>query len=117
MFEINGYEISITRGDRATIELSLEDKTLFEKGDKIRFAVYKKRKLNEKPVLEKIINVEEQSETVDIELSSEETTIGELSNRIKTYWYEIEYNDDITIVGFDEETGAKLFKILPEGKE
>ena len=37
-----------------------------------------------------------------------------MKNRIVKVWYEVELNDKITVIGFDDD-GAKIVRILPEG--
>lgn len=116
MFKIKKETIYLTRGDVADIELSIDNYT-FEVGDTIEFRVYNKKSLNSLPVLEKKVTVIEASKTVDIILSTEDTSIGKMENQIIEYWYEIELNDEQTIIGYDEETGAKKLMLLPEGAE
>lgn len=115
MFKIEGDTIYITRGDIATIELSIDDYT-FQVNDTIEFRVYNKKALDKLPVLEKEITVETAGETVDIELTHQDTSIGNITNKPVEYWYEIELNDNQTVVGYDED-GAKLLILMPEGVE
>ena len=115
MFKIEDDTIYITRGDKGVFELSVTGYS-FKEGDEIEFRVYKRRCLHEKPVLEKIIKVNADAEAVDIVLTPEETKIGELINKSAEYWYEIELNDEQTIIGFDED-GAKKLILYPEGAE
>ena len=53
--------------------------------------------------------------TIDIVLTSDETkTIcPAFDTGYKTFWYEIEYNGSITLIGYDD-NGAKLLVIYPE---
>lgn len=115
MFKIDNNKIHITRGDKATINLTIED-YIFKSGDKIEFRVYNKGFLNKPPVLEKEVLIEEEKDNIDIDLTSKDTTIGEPLNKTVTYWYEIELNNEQTIIGYDE-TGAKLLFLYPEGVE
>lgn len=115
MFAINGDTIYLTRGDKATINLSIEDYQ-FKVGDSIEFRVYNKKRLDEPPVLKKEITVEEGTDSISISLTAEETKIGTALNKTVTYWYEIELNDEQTIIGFDE-NGAKELILYPEGAE
>lgn len=115
MFKIEGDKILVTRGDKGTIELSIEGYT-FKPEDKIELRIYKKKGLNELPVKEKEVIVNTEASTVNIELSSEDTKIGEITNKATEYWYEIELNDEQTVVGFDEE-GAKILMLYPEGAD
>jgi hypothetical protein len=117
MFKINPTtkEIKITRGDIGTIDFSIEDYT-FKAGDVIRFKVFKI--LDCKCVeLQKDIIINEETETIAIPLTSEETRIGSLINKPTKYWYEIELNPETacqTIVGYDDD-GEKIFRLFPEG--
>ena len=51
---------------------------------------------------------------VTFELTKEDTTIGELIAKPKTYQYDICVNEDQTILGYDD-AGAKEFILYPEG--
>ena len=115
MFKINGDTIHITRGDKGVIELAIDGYT-FSIGDTVELRVYDKKALDKLPVLKKEITVTETSLTIDIELTAEDTKIGEMINKAKEYWYEIELNDNQTVVGYDEE-GAKKLMLYPEGVE
>lgn len=119
MFKINPTtkEIKITRGDIGTIELSINGYT-FKAGDILRFKVFKFQdcKCIE---LQKDITINEETETISIPLTSEDTRIGDLINRPTKYWYEIELNPETacqTIVGYDDE-GEKIFRLYPEGSD
>ena len=65
-----------------------------------------------------ITNLVDNKESVEIELTSDETRIGDYINKPVTYWYEIELNpnnNSTTIIGYDDD-GPKQFKLYPEGK-
>jgi len=115
MFKIDGDTIHITRGDRGVIELAIDDYA-FSIGDSIEFRVYEKKGLDKSPVLKKEVTVEVAGSTIDIELTAEETKIGAMENKTKEYWYEVELNDNQTVIGYDEE-GAKKLILYPEGVE
>lgn len=106
--------IYCTRGDKGSINLKIKDYT-FGTGDLISFRVYEKNGLNKDPLIDKEITLEEPKEMVIINLTSEETKIGEMLNKEITYWYEIELNNNQTIFGYDS-NGAKEFILMPEGK-
>lgn len=115
MFKIENYTLHLTRGDIAIIELTV-DNYIFKPGDKIEFRVYNKRLMDQEPILFKVINVEEETSSVNIELSTKDTSLGAIENRETEYWYEVELNDEQTIIGFDE-NGAKKLILYPEGVE
>jgi hypothetical protein len=114
--------IYLTRGDSVVIDvsakISLEENYIFTKTDVVAFRVMQKGKCEE-IVLEKEILVEQNTEMVTFELTKEDTKLGEIINKPKDYWYEIELNpetDPKTIIGYDEK-GPKIFRIYPEGGE
>lgn len=113
MFKIEENKIHLTRGDCCTISLNVEDYS-FKVGDIVTFCLYNKRALNEQPVLKKSIKLEQDTDNVDIELTSLDTKIGEMKNTPVEYWYEIELNDKQTLIGYDED-GAKILILYPEG--
>lgn len=114
----------ITRGDAVAILVCAaigedEDKLDYEfrVGDVVRLNVHGKKNCAN-VVLQKDVAVTEPTYTVEIELTKEDTKIGDFINKPVDYWYEIELNPDTkpqTIIGYDEESGAKVFKLYPEG--
>lgn len=115
MFKINPetQQIKLTRGDKVTIRFEIEDYT-FMVGDKIDFKIYNKKELNKEPVMIKTVEITEECTSINIDLSEEDTAIGEMTNKPVVYWYEIELNDNITVIGYDED-GAKELCLYPEG--
>lgn len=123
MFVINADKsIYLTRGDIAAIEVSAntEENTqyIFKSGDVVRFRVTEKGRLDEM-VLSKDVIVENESTVVTINLDSSDTKIGELINKPKDYWYEVELNPETlpqTFIGYDA-NGPKIFRLFPEGED
>jgi hypothetical protein len=100
------------------LSLSNSDGTpyTFNDGDKIVFSVYNKNKMSEGAVLLKEISVEGSQQSVEIVCTKEETKIGDLINKPVEYWYEIELNNEHTVIGYDED-GAKILMLFPEGSK
>lgn len=123
MFTINNDQsIYLTRGDVASIEIraatSENEDFTFQIGDIVRFKVFEKNRCDH-VVLEKDVAVEAETETVDIYLTTEDTRIGDLINKPKDYWYEVEINPETTpqtIIGYDV-NGPKIFRLYPEGDD
>lgn len=123
MFTINADQsIHLTRGDTIVIEVSAtmseNEPYIFQVGDVVRFKVFEKGKCDS-VVLAKDVEVENETQTVDIRLASEETKIGELIHKPKDYWYEVELNPENapqTIIGYDVK-GPKVFRLFPEGDD
>lgn len=113
MIEIEDKTIRLSRGDAATIKLTIPlskaeiENYKFKIGDKIRFRVFEKKDYNN-VVLDKKIIVDEESTEIDICISEEDSTIGETINKPQTYWYEISLNESQTIVGYDEDGPAEF---------
>lgn len=129
MYKIDAItkQINLTRGDTAIIRVGAknDDETdyEFQIGDVVRFKVYERKECS-CIVLKKDVIVEIEGTTVDINLTSEDTKIGELINQHKDYWYEVELNPDTnpkTIIGYEvRENGSvweKIFRLLPEGDD
>ena len=120
MQKIDGTTIGITRGDILSLNLSLQTEAgtayTFQPNDKIKFSVYTKGKMDADPVLEKSITIAEATQTVTISCTNEDTKIGGYINKPVDYWYEIELNDENTVLGYDDK-GPKILKLYPEGKE
>lgn len=123
MFKIlKDKTICLTRGDVANIVVtaSLQDGVMYKfiSGDIVRFRAFKKRDCS-CVVIQKDVEVDDETESVVISLTSRDTKIGELINRPVDYWYEIEINPDTnpqTIVGYDID-GEKIFRLYPEGSD
>ncbi len=120
MQKIDGTTIKLNRGDVLNLTLTLKvngttDYT-FQNGDKVVFSVYNKNKLNEDAVLLKTIDILSESQSVTINLTSEETKLGEMKNKPVEYWYEVELNDQYTVIGYDDK-GEKVLMLYPEGSK
>lgn len=122
MFKITGKEIGITRGDSGTITLKVPLNTTpqtyyqFEANDIITFGVYNKKGLQDDALILKEIVVSEQTETINISLTSDDTTILLIENKPIECWYEIQLNHEQTLIGYDDD-GAKTFTLYPEGSD
>ena len=103
--------IEINRGDAGTIVLTNKSGN-FNIDDILKFSVVEKKNYNN-VVLQKTYRVTEESDKVNITLSSEDTKIGDIISKPITYWYEIEYNGNQTLIGYDD-IGAKEFILYPE---
>ena len=122
MFKINDdLSIYVTRGDAVVFNLhATTDKGetyIFKPEDVVRIKIME-RKGCEDVVFQKVFVVEEETDTVEISLSGEDTTIGSVISKPTDYWYEVELNPFTipqTIIGYDDEGGAKIFKLFPEG--
>lgn len=122
MFKVNeDGSIYLTRGDAVDFSVSASKNAqpyTFLQGEEVQIKVFAKKEC-ENVVLQKKFTVENETETVPIFLTGEETKIGETISKPVDYWYEIELNPDTdpqTIVGYDED-GPKVFRLYPEGGE
>jgi len=112
MYKIKNKIIYVNRGDKITIHL-VNNSDTFRIGDYITFYICKENDLRE-VLLEKRFNINENTDSVDLDFTSEEMKIGEpLKSQPKTYWYEIELNGNTTLVGYDND-GPKLLILYPE---
>lgn len=120
MFKIDtNKNIYLTRGDVATINVTAKNSDgtdyVFKKDEVVRFNVFSKNACHD-IVIRKDVVIEEETNVVNILLTSAETRFGELINKPVDYWYEIIINPDTapqTIVGYLEY--PTIFKLLPEG--
>lgn len=123
--------IRLTRGDKTTDEYNklaiycpFEDTGeyfKFKPTDKIKIVVFDKKGYTREEILKKEYFVSdlgyfEETESIEIVLTDEETKEFPESNKPITYWYDIVLNDSTTIIGYDEE-GAKKFIVYPEAGE
>ena len=122
MYKIIDGNIEVTRGDGLPLSISTSNKDgspyTFQERDVIRVKVFERKDCG-CVVLQKDTIVETATTSVNVDLTKEETKIGELISRPIDYWYEVELNPDTdfpqTIIGYTKEKGAKLFTLLPEG--
>lgn len=123
MFKVKeDLSIHITRGDIGLLGITAKNNDgsdyLFQVGDIIRLGIFEKKKFTSIK-LQKDITVQEQTLEVQMPLTKEDTTIGEVLSKPVDYWYEIQLNPETnpqTIIGYDE-NGAKIFRLYPEGVE
>lgn len=123
MLKIEGKNIQVTRGNYMAITVTATNPVdgtayIFQLEDVIRIKIFERKNVDN-VFLEKDFKINEPSEEVTIELTADEMKIGELIDKSKKYWYEIELNPDTpktqTIIGYDEETGEAIMTLLPEG--
>lgn len=114
--------IYLTRGDIASIQItalnSSGEEYLFKNGDIVRFSIFEKGRYDNL-VLRRDVEVTTETKFININLSGNDTKIGELINKPKPYWYEVELNPDTapqTIIGYDN-NGPKILTLFPEGVE
>lgn len=113
--------IYMTRGDNVafSVTLTLDGvEYVFKTGDVVRFKVFEKNNCSN-VVLVKDFEIESETNVIQIELDSDETKIGDVINKPKDYWYEIELNPltkPQTVIGYDED-GAKILRLFPEGAD
>lgn len=120
MQKIDGTTIKLNRGDVLNFTLTLSsssgDPYTFQDGDKVIFSVYNKNKMSEDAVLLKEFTVSGSRQSVEINCTKEDTKLGDLINKPVEYWYEIELNNEYTVIGYDDE-GAKILMLFPEGSK
>lgn len=110
-FDKSTKTISINRGDRGTIKL-INTHGNFKVGDKIKFSIIEKDNY-ESIVFQKIYTVIEESSEFYLTLTKEDTRIGDIISKEVIYYYEIEYNGDQTLIGYDKKKNKK-FILFPE---
>ena len=121
MLRIEETTIHCNRGDRGTIKFKATNKEditeyEFQKDDKISFVIVQKQGYTKGPVFRKDIKLQENTKIVNIDLTAEDTKIGDMINKKVVYWYNVVLNDDQTILGSDKD-GEKEFILYPEAGE
>ena len=110
--------IKCTRGDKGSIIVRKKirdgEYEPYYPNDKVAFSI-KNNFGDSEVVLRKIIEVKEKCDFVTFDFDKNDTSIGELISSPQKYQYDIAVNDDITILGYDDETGPKYFILYPEG--
>lgn len=113
MLKIKNKNIYLNRGDAVNIQVACNNAT-FEANDYIKFYIMEQDK-SSNVLFEKKFTIAAESNTVDIVLTADETKsiCSAFDSGYKAFWYEIEYNDSITLMGYDD-NGPKLFIMYPE---
>lgn len=112
MFKIEDKNIYCNRGDAISIIVA-NNSDYFKVGDYLKIYICSYGDYTD-VLFSKQIDIDKNTAEVIINLSSEETKIGEaLKKESRVYWYEIELNGDTTLVGYDSD-GPKLFTLWPE---
>ena len=129
MIAIEDNTIKITRGDassedinKLTIKFPIGDNQYYEfkPTDKISFVVFDKKGYTKNEILKKeftlsSLGYSENTTTLEINLTAQDTKKFPLKNKAMTYWYDIYLNDTQTILGFDDD-GAKKLIVYPRGE-
>ena len=120
MFVINeDLTIECTRGDAAVFSVDATsdgESYVFSADDVVRFSVYAKKDCTN-IVIRKDVMATQGEKTVVIQLTGEDTKIGDAINKPVDYWYEVELNPETfpqTLIGYDQ-NGPKIFRLYPEG--
>ena len=110
--------IHLTRGNIAPFSISAKNddgtKYQFQVGDIVTFSIYAKKNMSDRK-LTKSVEVIEPTQNVLLTLTSEETKLDDIINKPNDYWYEVELNNEQTIIGYDKD-GAKILTLYPEGE-
>lgn len=112
------FLVHLTRGDRCILRVYMRDnKTqedyLFPAGCYVTFAIVSKKGYTKGDVLRKKVYVHEDTYEVEISLTERDTKIANMIDKKQKYWYNVVVNDDITIIGSDD-NGEKTIIIYPE---
>lgn len=119
-FDRTTKQIQINRGDSADLTITAKDASgesyTFQANDILKLRITEAK--NEASVImEKSITILENTTSVNIYLSSNDTKIGEIISKPITYWYEVSLEkssgDVLTIIGYDKK-GPKEFVLNPE---
>lgn len=115
MFIVSNDTFHVTWGDKGSFDLTFKDYT-FNIGDEIELNVYEEDAMDEEPILNKKLVMDEETDVASMTLLGSDTKLGDPTNERVTYWYEITLNGDQTPFCYDEK-GPKLFYIYPGGVE
>lgn len=100
--------------EEATIELSTLNMVYYKflVGDVVKLNIYERKGYDKEPVKSIEVSVTKEGNEVQIPITEEDSTFGEIPNKEKVYWYDISLNEAYTVVGFDED-GEKEFIMYP----
>lgn len=112
MLRIQNKNIHLTKGD--TVQIKLSSDRAFSIGDVIKLSVVDVGNMGQ-IIFSKTFTLTASSLIAVLEIEGSETreAFTDVVNKPKQYWYEIQLNDDVTLVGYDS-YGPKLFYVYPE---
>lgn len=105
------YTITHNRGAKGTIRVTAT-KGAFKPNDVIKFSIVKKDNYDD-VVFQKEFTITEECTEYFLLFTNEEMRIGPMINSKVDYYYEIELNNDTTLLGSDPK-GHKKFTLYPE---
>ena len=116
MYRIINKNVYVNRGDALTLHI-VNRTGDFKTGDFLTLSICEAENL-ENTLLTKRIDLAEASDVADIPITSAETKslCEPFKSGYKTFWYEIELNDNTTLIGYDN-AGPKLFILYPEASK
>lgn len=107
------YTITHNRGDKGSIRLINKNGT-YKVGDKFKFSIVEKK--YDDVVFQKEFEVTEECPEFFLTFTNEEMRFSEPISKEKEYYYEIDMNDDTTLIGYDENKHKK-FILYPEASK
>ena len=105
------YTIEHTRGDKGSLILKSKETSPFKIGDILTFSIITKGNYSD-VVFQKEFKIEEETVEFVLSFTNEEMRIGDPINDKVTYYYEIDLNDDTTLIG--SRKTHKQFILYPE---
>lgn len=112
MYKIINNHIHVTRG--SSFSIKLKSKKQLNVGDIFTFSIVEKGKYNN-ILFQKSYEVLEESDTMYLSFSDDDTRFDSVISKPKVYWYEIEYNGKQMAIGYDDD-GPKQFILYPEAE-
>lgn len=107
----NSFTIAHNRGAKGNLKL-LASKAPFKADDIIKFSIVNKKNY-EDVVFQKEFKISEECTEYVLQFTKEEMRIGSPISKKSEYYYEIELNDDTTLLGSFTD-GDKKFILYPE---
>lgn len=104
------YTLEHTRGDKGALRL-VATKRPFKVDDVLKFSIVTKGNYND-VVFQKEFKIEEEATDFCLTFTNEEMRIGDPISEKVTYYYEIELNNDTTLIG--SRNKHKKFILYPE---
>lgn len=99
------------RGDKGTLRIFSKIGS-FKVDDELKFSIVTKGNYND-VVFQKIFKIPEECSEFFMSFTNEEMRIGPVISKKVEYYYEIELNDDTTLIG-SKRTGDSRFILYPE---
>jgi hypothetical protein len=113
---INKDEIHASRGDAFSIDFKIKNYT-YKEGDSVKFAVFEEGSNYEDPLMTKYADIDLERNAAVFSFNAEDTSFGDAPSERTLYVYEISFEGDQTVLGYDTNKAKKYYQYPAQAGE